>query len=181
MKKIEAIVREQSFADLKAKLSKAGSYIVAKQAVSDNDIYERQAGPSLGGTGIKSIPLVKLELVVPDVDAKKVIQIISASSGIKLPGGKIFVSEMMEVVDMITLEGEKETDAEPSRRSRLVPLQKYTLAKVEWFYEQNKTSLQNDYKIKSFSDFVNYCVLQQMDVLEERLNRHSSVYDLRSF
>jgi nitrogen regulatory protein P-II 1 len=104
MKKIEAIVREQSFADLKAKLSKMGSYIVAKQAVSDNDIYERQAGPRLGGTGIKSIPLVKLELVVPDIDAKKVIEIISVSSGIKLPG-KIFVSEMTEVVDMVTLEG----------------------------------------------------------------------------
>lgn len=111
---------------------------------------------------------------------KKVIGIISESSGIKSSdGGKIFVSEMTEIVDMQTLEGEKELEVTtPTKRSRLVPLQKYTLTKVEEFYEQNKTILLENYKIKSFSDFVNFCILEYLPVLQQKTKK--TVYDLNS-
>ena len=179
MKKIEAIVRSQNFTTLKDKLSKIGTFLIAKHDISNHDIFDSQKGSKIGSTNLKSIPLIKIEFVVPDVDANKVIQIISQSSGIKpSDGGKIFVSEMTEIVDMQTLEGEKEleTITHQTRRSRLVPLQKFTLTKVEEFYEQNKESLQENYKIKSFSDFVNFCILEYLPVLQQKTKK--SVYDL---
>lgn len=182
MKKIEAIIRSQNFAELKTKLSKIGTYLIAKHEISNNEIFDKQKGSKVGSTNLKSIPLVKIELVVPDIDAKKVIQIISESSGIKSSdGGKIFVSEMTEIVDMQTLEGEKELESittTQTRRSRLVPLQKYTLTRVEEFYEQNKELLLENYKIKSFSDFVNFCILEYLPVLQQKTKK--TVYDLHS-
>jgi nitrogen regulatory protein P-II 1 len=180
MKKIEAIIRAQNFVELKNKISKVGTYLIAKHEISNNDIFDRQRGSKIGSTNLKSIPLLKIELVVPDIDAKKVIGIISESSGIKpSDGGKIFVSEMTEIVDMQTLEGEKELEVTtPTKRSRLVPLQKYTLTKVEEFYEQNKVMLLENYKIKSFSDFVNFCILEYLPVLQQKTKK--TVYDLNS-
>ncbi|AJZ75589.1 P-II family nitrogen regulator [Candidatus Nitrosotenuis cloacae] len=179
MKKIEAIIRSQNFVTLKDKLSKVGTFLIAKHEISNNDIFDSQKGSKIGSTNLKSIPLIKVELVVPDVDANKVIRIISQSSGIKpSDGGKIFVSEMTEIVDMQTLEGQKELEPTipQTRRSRLVPLQKFTLTKVEEFYEQNKQSLQENYKIKSFSDFVNFCILEYLPTLQQKTKK--SVYDL---
>ena len=182
MKKIEAIVRSQNFTAIKDQISKLGTYIIAKHEISNHDIFDKQKGSRIGSTSIKSIPLLKIEIVVPDVDANKVIRIISEYSGIKpTDGGKIFVSEMTEIVDMQTLEGEKElettsTPIQTGKRSRLVPLQKYTLTTVEEFYEQNKAQLQENYKIKSFSDFVNFCVLEHISVLQHKTKK--TVYDL---
>ncbi len=180
MKKIEAIIRSQNFTTLKDKLSKIGTFLIAKHDISNNDIFDSQKGSKIGSTNLKSIPLIKVELVVPDVDANKVIRIISQSSGIKpSDGGKIFVSEMTEIVDMQTLEGQKELEIIPqTRRIRLVPLQKFTLTKVEEFYEQNKESLQENYKIKSFSNFVNFCILEYLPTLQQKTKK--SVYDLNS-
>lgn len=183
MKKIEAIIRSQNFSTLKTSLSKVGQYIIAKHDISNNDIFDKQTGPKVGNAGLKSVPLVKIELVVPDTDAKKVIEIISKSSGIKSKdGGKIFVSEMTEIVDMDTLEGEKELEASSviltTKRSRLVPLQKYALLRVDQFYEQNKDLLQANYKIKSFSDLVNFCILEYLPTLDEKLRLQKTVYDL---
>jgi nitrogen regulatory protein P-II 1 len=179
MKKIEAIIRSQNFTETKNKISKIGTYLIAKHEISNNDISDKQRGSRVGSTSLKSIPLVKIELVVSDVDAKKVIEIISESSGIKTSdGGKIFVSEMTEIVDMQTLEGEKELEVTPTKRSRLVPLQKYTLTKVEEFYEQNKAVLLENYKIKSFSDFVNFCILEYLPILQQKTKK--TVYDLSS-
>ncbi len=183
MKKIEAIIRSQNFSTLKVGLSKIGQYIIAKHDVSNNDVFDKQTGSKVGNAGFKSVPLTKIELVVPDTDAKKVIEIISKSSGIKSKdGGKIFVSEMTEIVDMDTLEGEKELEtssvAPTPKRSRLVPLQKYALLRVDQFYEQNKDFLQANYKIKSFSDLVNFCVLEYLPTLDEKLKPQKTVYDL---
>ncbi|MFM7861738.1 MAG: P-II family nitrogen regulator [Candidatus Nitrosotenuis sp.] len=180
MKKIEAIIRAQNFIELKSRISKIGAYLLVKQEINDNEIFENQHGSKIGSTNVKSIPLVKIELVIPDVDAKKVIRIISESSGIKPSnGGKIFVSEMTEIVDINTLEGEKELEVTtPTKRSRLVPLQKYTLTKVEEFYEQNKVMLLENYKIKSFSDFVNFCILEYLPELQQKFRKMS--YDLNS-
>ena len=45
-------------------------------------------------------------MVVSDVDARKIVEMISKNSGLSpTHGGKIFVSEMEEVVDMDTLDG----------------------------------------------------------------------------
>jgi len=184
MKKIEAIIRSQNFSTLRERLSKVGRYIIAKHDISNNAVFDRQTGPKVGNAGLKSIPLVKIELVVPDTDAKKVIETISKSSGIRSKdGGKIFVSEMTEVVDMNTLEGEKELEAlspltSATKRSRLVPLQKYTLLRIDQFYAQNKEFLQANYKIKSFSDLVNFCILEHLPTLEEKLTPQKTVYDL---
>lgn len=180
MKKIEAIIRSHNFIEIKNKISKIGSYLIAKHEISNNEIFDKQSGSRIGSTSLKSVPLVKIELVVPDVDAKKIIGIISESSGIKLSdGGKIFVSEMTEIVDMQTLEGEKDLEiTSTTKRSRLVPLQKYTLTKVEEFYEQNKALLLENYKIKSFSDFVNFCILEYLPTLQQKTKK--TVYDLNS-
>ena len=183
MKKIEAIILSKNFLTLKENLSKVGQYIIAKHDISNNDIFDKQTGPKMGNSGLKSIPLVKIELVVPDTDAKKAIKIISESSEIKSKdGGKIFVSEMTEIVDMNTLEGEKELETlspiQTTKRSRLVPLQKYALFKVDQLYEQNKEFLQANYKIKSFSDLVNFCILEYVQTLEEKLKSQKTVYDL---
>jgi nitrogen regulatory protein P-II 1 len=183
MKKIEAIVRSQNFSTLKWSLSEVGQFIIAKHDLSNTDIFDKQTGPKVGNAGLKSVPLVKIELVVPDTDAKKVIEIISKSSGIKpRDGGKIFVSEMTEVVDMGTLEGEKDLEAASlapaTKRSRLVPLQKYALLRIDQFYEQNKEFLLENYKIKSFSDLVNFCILEYLPTLEENLMPQKTVYDL---
>jgi nitrogen regulatory protein P-II 1 len=180
MKKIEAIIRAQNLGDLNNKISKVGSFLIAKHDISNNEIYDRQRGSKIGSNNLKSIPLLKIELVVPDLDAKKVIEIISQSSGLKISdGGKIFVSEMTEIVDMHTLEGEKELEVtNQTKRSRLVPLQKYTLTKVEEFYEQNKLSLLENYKIKSFSDFVNFCILEYLPLLQQKTKK--TIYDLHS-
>lgn len=181
MKKIEAIIRAQNFVDLKSKISKIGTYMIAKYEISNNDLADKQRGSRVGSTNLKSIPLIKIELVVPDVDAKKLVTIISECSGIKpSDGGKIFISEMTEIVDMKTLEGEKELETvpvlSPTKRSRLVPLQKYTLTKVEEFYEQNKETLLESFKIKSFSDFVNFCIMEYLPTLQQKTKK--TVYDL---
>ena len=65
---------------------------------------------------------------------------ISQNSGLSSShGGKIFVSEMEEVVDMVTLDGnqdleinsEQKLESKPlPKRSRFVPLQKFTLHKL---------------------------------------------------
>lgn len=184
MKKIEALIRSRNFLTLKENLSEVGQFIIAKHDISNNEIFDKQTGPKMGNAGLKSIPLVKIELVVSDTDAKKVIEIISESSGIKSKdGGKIFVSEMTEIVDMDTLEGEKELETlspliQTTKRSRLVPLQKYALLKVAQFYDQNKELLQENYKIKSFSDLVNFCILEYLPILEEKLKTQKTVYDL---
>ena len=126
-------------------------------------------------------------MVVSDKDARKVIEMISKNSGLSTNhGGKIFVSEMTEVVDMNSLDGDQdleipheeklETNQLP-KRSRLVPLQKFTLQKLQVIYEENKEILRNDYRIKSFSDFVNYCIMTTLPTLEKQLKNPLNVYN----
>ena len=84
---------------------------------------------------------------------------ISKNSGLSSNhGGKIFVSEMEEVVDMETLDGQQDLEITPEKkldskqlpkRSRLIPLQKFTLHKLQVTYEENKEILRTDYLIKS--------------------------------
>ena len=92
---------------------------------------------------------------------------------------------MEEVVDMKTLSAkqdleviEEEKKSEPlPKRSRFVPLQKFTLHKLQTVYERNKEKLRDDYRIKSFSDFVNYCIMKSLPTLEKQLRNPTVVYE----
>ena len=187
MKKIEAIIKRKNFPTIKINLNAVGTYIIDKRNLDDSNIYDESQGSRVGSNGLKSIPLAKIEMVVLDKDARKVVELISKNSGLSSNhGGKIFVSEMEEVVDMETLDGQqdlevssdKKSESKPlPKRSRFVPLQKFTLHKLQVTYEENKESLRNDYRIKSFSDFVNYCIMKSIPILEKQLKNPTIVYE----
>ena len=187
MKKIEAIVRRKNFPMIKTMLNTVGTFIIDKRNLDDSNIYDESKGARAGFTGLKSVPLAKIEMVVSDVDARKVVEMISNNSGLASNhGGKIFVSEMEEVVDMDTLDGrqdleeslkEKSSVTSLPKRSRFVPLQKFTLHKLQVIYEENKETLRSDYRIKSFSDFVNYCIMKSLPTLEKQLKNPTIAYE----
>ncbi len=187
VKKIEAIIKRKTFTTIKTNLNILGTYVIDKRNLDDSDIYDEAKGSRIGSTGLKSIPLAKIEIVVSDKDARKVVEMISKNSGLSSDhGGKIFVSEMEEVVDMETLDAkqdlemfsEEKIESKPlPKRSRFVPLQKFTLRKLQTVYEENKEKLRDDYRIKSFSDFVNYCIVKSLPTLEKQLKNPTIVYE----
>jgi nitrogen regulatory protein P-II 1 len=187
VKKIEAIVRRKNFPAIKTKLNTVGTFIIDKRNLDDSNIYDESKGSRAGSTGLKSIPLAKIEMVVSDVDARNVVEMISKNSGLlSNHGGKIFVSEMEEVVDMDTLDGRQDLEMyskekfEPKplpKRSRFVPLQKFTLQKLQVLYGEHQETLRSDYRIKSFSDFVNYCIMKSVPALEKQLKNPTIVYE----
>jgi nitrogen regulatory protein P-II 1 len=187
VKKIEAVIKRKNFPTIKTHLNIIGTYIIDKRNLDDSNIYDKSKGSRIGSTGLKSVPLAKIEMVVSDKDARKVVEMISKNSGLSSNhGGKIFVSEMAEVVDMDSLDGqqdleifseEKSESKQLPKRSRLVPLQKFTLHKLQVTYEENKDTLRNDYRIKSFSDFVNYCIMKSLPTLEKQLKNPTIIYE----
>jgi nitrogen regulatory protein P-II 1 len=195
MKKIEAVIKRKNFPTIKTNLNAVGTYIIDKRNLDDSHIYDESQGSRVGSTGLKSVPLAKIEMVVSDKDARKVVEMVSKNSGLSSNhGGKIFVSEMEEVVDMETLDGKQdleintesklgsnfESNSEPKslpKRSRFVPLQKFTLNKLQRIYEENKETLRDDYRIKSFSDFVNYCIMKSLPTIEKQLKNPTIVYE----
>ena len=187
MKKIEAVIKRKNFPTIKYNLNIIGTYIIDKRNLDDSNIYGESKGSRIGSTGLKSIPLAKIEMVVSDKDARKVVEMISTNSGLTPNhGGKIFVSEMAEVVDMDTLDGQQDLEISMDeqfkskhlpKRSRLIPLQKFTLQKLQILYEENKEKLRDDYRIKSFSDFVNYCIMKSFPTLEKQLKNPTVVYE----
>jgi nitrogen regulatory protein P-II 1 len=187
MKKIEAVIKRKNFTSIKTTLNAVGTYIIDKRNLDDSQIYDEVKGSRVGSTGLKSVPLAKIEMVVSDKDARKVVEMISQNSGLlSNHGGKIFVSEMEEVVDMNTLDGKQDLESNQEKRlesrqlpkrSRFVPLQKFTLHKLQVIYEENKESLRDDYRIKSFSDFVNYCIMKSLPTLEKQLKNPTIIYE----
>jgi nitrogen regulatory protein P-II 1 len=187
MKKIEAVIKRKNFTSIKTTLNTVGTYLIDKRNLDDSQIYDEVKGSRVGSTGLKSVPLAKIEMVVSNKDARKVVEMISQNSGLSSNhGGKIFVSEMEEVVDMNTLDGKQDLESNQEKRlesrqlpkrSRLVPLQKFTLHKLQVAYEENKESLRDDYRIKSFSDFVNYCIMKSLPTLEKQLKNPTIIYE----
>jgi len=187
VKKIEAVIKRKNFPIIKTKLNAIGTYFIDKRNLDDSNIYDESKGSRIGSNGIKSISLAKIEMVVSGKDARKVVEIISKNSGLSSNhGGKIFVSEMEEVVDMGTLDGKHDLEFVPEekleskqlpKRSRFVPLQKLTLHKLQVIYEENKEILHDDYRIKSFSDFVNYCIMKSVPILEKQLKSSTIIYE----
>jgi nitrogen regulatory protein P-II 1 len=185
MKKIEAIIKRSTYPVIINELSSMGYSIVDKRNLEDNKIFDKQFVAKTGSTNVKAIPLSKIELVVSEKDARQVINIISKKSGFSAAqGGKIFISEMEEVVDMNTLNAQQDLESKeiifspkpPIKRSRLVPLQKFTLIKLEKIYENNKEKLQTNYRIKSFSDFVNHCIMGYLPTIEKQLKHTTIIY-----
>jgi len=186
MKKIEAIIRRSSYTIIANKLNAMGYTIIDKRNLEDSQIYDSQKGSKTGGTpGLKIIPLSKIELVVAEKDARKVIDLISKKSGFTSSKiGKIFVSEMEEVVEIDTLESTQDLELDEIKlppkpkikRSRLVPLQKYTLLRLQTVYDENHETLASDHRIKSFSDFVNHCIMGYLPSFEKQLKHSTIVY-----
>ena len=186
MKKIEAIIRRSSYTIIAGKLNTMGYVIIDRRNLEDNQIFDAQKGSKSRGTlGTRTIPLSKIELVVAEKDARKVIDLISKKSGFTSSKiGKIFVSEMEEVLEIDTLESiqdleldEINTPQKPKiKRSRLVPLQKYTLLRLQTVYDENHETLASDHRIKSFSDFVNHCIMGYLPLLEKQLKHPTVIY-----
>ena len=186
MKKIEAVIIAKNFNSIKYEIHGVGSYIIDKRDLDHSQIFYESKGSRVGSTGLKSIPLSKIEVVVHDKAARKVVEIISEMSGVSAQnGGKIFVSEMSEVVDMETLDSKMDIEVDESeanetpttKRSRLVPLQKFTLNKLEKIYNENEENLKSYYRIKSFSDFVNLCIMKSLPAIEKQLKNPVVVYE----
>jgi len=124
-----------------------------------------------------------------DKVAREVVDIISSNSGLpKSIPSKIFVFEMQETIDVNTLKGESEMESaeeeEPpvaprfvTKRNRLVPLQKRTLYKLEQYYDKHSEVLESDYRIRSFSDFVNYCIMKYLPTLDKQLKNQTILYE----
>lgn len=185
MKKIEAIIKRSSYPVIANQLASMGYSIIDKRNLEDSKIFDKQTASKVGSSGLKTIPLSKIELVVSEKDARQVINLISQKSGFSTTqGGKIFISEMEEVVDMETLEAQHDVETDEIRlppkpkikRSRLVPLQKFTLIKLEKIYDENEEKLQTEYRIKSFSDFVNHCIMGYLPTIEKQLKHETIVY-----
>ena len=185
MKKIEAIIKRANYPTLATALEKLGYAIIDKRNLEDNKITQAKKGPNQGFTTLMAVPLSKIEMVVSDKDATKVVKLISKKSGLSSnPAGKVFISEMAEVVDMNTLQGE--TDLEEGsislqkptiKRNRLVPLQKHTMIKLERIYDNNAEILESNYGITSFSGFVNYCITKYLPTLDEQLKHSNIIYE----
>ncbi|MFB5620484.1 MAG: P-II family nitrogen regulator [Nitrosopumilus sp.] len=98
MKKIEAIIKRKNFPIIRTNLNSMGTYIIDKRNLDDSNIYNTLNNLDIDCTNLKSIPLAKIEMVVSNKNARRVVDIISKHSGLlSNSGGKIFISEMEEV------------------------------------------------------------------------------------
>jgi nitrogen regulatory protein P-II 1 len=186
MKKIEAIIKRSSYTQIAEKLNALGYPIIDKRNIEDNPIFSQKQESKTGKKlELKTIPLSKIELVVTEKDARKVIDTISKKSGFTSSKvGKIFVSEMEEVLEIDTLESTQDLELEEIKtsqkpkvkRSRLVPLQKHTLLRLQTVYEENYETLASDHRIKSFSDFVNHCIMGYLPSFEKQLKHPTVIY-----
>lgn len=111
MKKVEAVIRQEAFAKVKDALAEAGFPGLTAYEVKGRG---KQKGVSMSYRTteyrIDLLPKMKIELVVDDKDAGKVVDIIvgSAKTG-NIGDGKIFVSSVGRVIRIRT--GEKDSGA----------------------------------------------------------------------
>ena len=111
MKKIEAIIKPFKLEEVKEALTEAG---VHGMTVSEVKGFGRQKGHTEIYRGseytVDFIPKVKLEIVVEDGDAGKIVDtIVKAASTNKIGDGKVFVSAIEDAVRIRT--GERGDDA----------------------------------------------------------------------
>jgi nitrogen regulatory protein P-II 1 len=111
MKKIEAIIRHFKLDEIKTSLSEAG---VEGMTITEVKGYGRQKGHTEMYRGneyaIDFVPKVKVEVVVAEANLKSVVDtIMSKAQTGQMGDGKIFVSDMSEVIRIRT--GETGEDA----------------------------------------------------------------------
>ncbi|MBT4327557.1 MAG: transcriptional regulator [Candidatus Nitrosopelagicus sp.] len=191
MKKIEAIINRKNYPTIREKLDALGIDIIDKRNLEDSRFVSQSKGSRVGGSAVRSTMLAKIELAMSDKVAREVVDIISANSGLpKTIPSKIFVFEMQETIDINTLKGESEIESQEeeeeeapitprfvTKRNRLVPLQKRTLYKLEQYYDKHSDVLESDYRIRSFSDFVNYCIMKYLPTLDKQLKNQTILYE----
>jgi nitrogen regulatory protein P-II 1 len=191
LKKIEAIINRKNYPAIREKLDALGIDIIDKRNLEDSRFTSQSKGSRVGGSVVRSTMLAKIELAMSDKVAREVIDIISKNSGLpKSIKSKIFVFEMQETIDLNTLKGESEVESELdseneipvtpkfiTKRNRLVPLQKRTLCNLEQYYDKHHEVLESDYRIRSFSDFVNYCIMKYLPTLDKQLKNQTIVYE----
>ena len=191
MKKIEAIINRKNYPAIREKLDALGIDIIDKRNLEDSRFTSQSKGSRVGGSVVRSTMLAKIELAMSDKVAREVVDIISKNSGLpKSIKSKIFVFEMQETIDLNTLKGESEVESEVeseneipvtpkfiTKRNRLVPLQKRTLYNLEQYYDKHHEVLASDYRIRSFSDFVNYCIMKYLPTLDKQLKNQTIVYE----
>lgn len=191
MKKIEAVINRKNYPTIREKLDNLGIDIIDKRNLEDSKFVSQSKGSRVGGSSLRSTMLAKIELAMSDKQAREVVEIISKNSGLpKSTPSKIFVFEMQESIELNSLEGESETESNDKReeefsiapkfvtkRNRLIPLQKRTLYKLEQYYDEHSEVLASDYRIRSFSDFVNYCIMKYLPTLEKQLKNQSILYE----
>src|SRR5215204_2266660 len=104
MKKIEAIIKPFKLDEVKQKLTAAG---ITGMTITEVKGFGRQKGHTELYRGaeytVDFLPKVKLEILVPDDKAAKVVELItdSARTG-KIGDGKIFVTSVDEVIRIRT-------------------------------------------------------------------------------
>ena len=190
MKKIEAIINRKNYPAIREKLDALGIDIIDKRNLEDSRFVSQSKGSRVGGSAVRSTMLAKIELAMSDKVAREVVDIISSNSGLpKSIPSKIFVFEMQETIDVNTLKGESEMESAEeeeeapvaprfvTKRNRLVPLQKRTLYKLEQYYDKHSEVLESDYRIRSFSDFVNYCIMKYLPTLDKQLKNQTILYE----
>ncbi|HEY7528109.1 MAG TPA: P-II family nitrogen regulator [Candidatus Deferrimicrobiaceae bacterium] len=104
MKKIEAIIKPFKTEDVKKALYDAG---ITGMTVTEVKGFGRQKGHSEMYRGaeyaVDFLPKVKVEVAIPDEEAPAVIErILTAAATGKIGDGKIFVSDLEEVVRIRT-------------------------------------------------------------------------------
>lgn len=191
LKKIEAVINRKNYPTIREKLDNLGIDIIDKRNLEDSKFVSQSKGSRVGGSNLRSTMLAKIELAMSDKQAREVVDIISKNSGLpKSTPSKIFVFEMQESIELNTLQGESETELNDkveeefsvapkfvTKRNRLIPLQKRTLYKLEQYYDEHSEVLASDYRIRSFSDFVNYCIMKYLPTLEKQLKNQSILYE----
>ena len=191
MKKIEAVINRKNYPTIREKLDNLGIDIIDKRNLEDSKFVSQSKGSRVGGSHLRSTMLAKIELAMSDKQAREVVDIISKNSGLpKSTPSKIFVFEMQESIELNTLQGESDTESNDkdeeefsvapkfvTKRNRLIPLQKRTLYKLEQYYDEHSEVLASDYRIRSFSDFVNYCIMKYLPTLEKQLKNQSILYE----
>jgi len=111
MKKVEAIIKPFKLEDVKDALADIG---IEGMTVSEVKGYGRQKGHSELYRGaeyvVDFLPKVKMEMIVDAKDVEKVTQaIVEAARTGKIGDGKIFVSDINQIIRIRT--GETDTEA----------------------------------------------------------------------
>lgn len=106
MKKIEAIIRPEKVDDIRKALEKAG---YPGLTVTEVEGHGKQKGVTRQWRGesykVDLLPKVKLELVVSDKDAERLVNTVVATAKTGAVGdGKIFVSEVKDAIRIRTNE-----------------------------------------------------------------------------